>query len=446
MQVVTRKIQLLFDTEDAATFQDNWKALRDLGYLTYKAANAIVMQQLVNDSIIDSVTKCNKDVRELFAESMSKGRRAAEKKVKELYGCGIENVSYRAVKEFNLPSYISSSLNKSVFAGYKEDRKEWMRGNRNIRTYKRGMPIPFMKSKMLFYSEANEVKFKWVNDLNFVLAFGRDRSNNRLIVERAMSGEYKICDSSIQIKDNKIFLLFAVGIPTIKKELNFNKCVGVDLGINVPAYVAVSEGLERQAIGSREGFLKPRLRIQMQRKSLQKALKYTKGGKGRKKKLARLEKLKQAEKNTVTTLNHTIAKNVIDFALKTNSGNIALENLGVIPKERRNTFILRNWSYFQLQAFIEYKAKKYGIKVHSVNPAYTSQKCHVCKEKGERLTQQNFTCTNDKCKEYQKEQFADFNAAKNIAFLGIEKATGAAVRPKSEGKKPLGNTILQLDL
>lgn len=175
----------------------------------------------------------------------------------------------------------------------------------------------------------------------------------------------------------------------------------------------------------------------MQRKQLQKDLKFVKGGKGRKKKLARLDKLTAAEKNTVTTLNHTIAKNVVDFALKTNSGNIALEDLGVIPKERRNEFILRNWSYFQLQKFIEYKASKYGIKVHSVNPAYTSQKCHVCGEKGNRKNQRTFICENDTCKEYNKEQFADFNAAKNIAFLGLVKAKGAVPCPKIEGLKPL---------
>lgn len=430
MHTITRKIQLLFDTEDAGQFVDDWKKLRDLSYLTYKAANAIVMQQLVNDSIIDSITKCNKEVKELFAESMPKGRRLAEGKVKELYGCSIQNVSYRAIEEFNLPSFVKASLNDVIMKNYKSDRKEWMRGNRNIRTYKRGLPIPFMKSKMNFKAESNEIKFDWVNDLKFILAFGRDRSGNREIVERIMAGDYKGCDSSIQVKDNEIFLLLVVQMPIKENNLDHEKCVGVDLGINIPAYVAVSKGLQRMAIGSREGFLKPRLRIQAQRRRLQKDLKYTKGGKGRGKKLKRLQKLTAAEKNTVTTLNHTIAKHVIDFTLKCNAGNIALEDLGKIPVERRNEFILRNWSYFQLQQFIEYKAKQHGIKVHSINPAYTSQDCHVCKERGSRETQGEFYCQNEKCKEFNKKQFADFNAAKNIAFRGIEKL-GAVPRPKA---------------
>ena len=41
-------------------------------------------------------------------------------------------------------------------------------------------------------------------------------------------------------------------------------------------------------------------------------------------------------------------------------------------------FILRNWSFYELQQFITYKAAKYGIEVRKINPFHTSQICSCC--------------------------------------------------------------------
>jgi transposase len=73
---------------------------------------------------------------------------------------------------------------------------------------------------------------------------------------------------------------------------------------------------------------------------------------------------------------------------------------------------LRNWSYYQLQQFIEYKAKKYGIEVRKVNPYHTSQICSKCGhwEERQRDRQDHFLC-----KECGYEVNADFNASRNIA-------------------------------
>lgn len=416
--VVTRKIQLLFTTQDKEKYKEHWSVLRDISYAVYKTANKIVNFQLLNDAMIDGIIAGNKEVKAAFSEKKSTGRKLAESKVKEVYGCSIQNSSYRAYsKESGLPYYVFNALNSSVCSYYNADRKDVLAGKSSIRTYKNGMPIPFLKPKMKFYQHENDIFFEWLKGLSFVLAFGRDCSNNRTIVEKIINGEYAACDSSIQIKDGKIFLLLVVKIPQIKADLDPAKVVGVDLGLNVPAYMALNEGRARQAIGSRDGFLKPRVRIQAQRRSLQKSLKFTKGGKGRKKKLERLEKLTAAERNTVKTLNHKISKEVIDFALRNGAGTIHLENLSGIAQDEKSKFILRNWSYYELQQFIEYKAKKAGITVNKISPAYTSQVCSCCGEKGNRKTQADFYCTNENCKEYGERQFADYNAAKNIARL-----------------------------
>ena len=82
----------------------------------------------------------------------------------------------------------------------------------------------------------------------------------------------------------------------------------------------------------------------------------------------------------------------------------------------------RNWSYFELQKMVEYKAKLYNIEVRYVNPRHTSQTCSFCGhlEDGQRLSQQEFLCKNPKCdnkddKNENKIINADYNGARNIA-------------------------------
>ena len=48
-------------------------------------------------------------------------------------------------------------------------------------------------------------------------------------------------------------------------------------------------------------------------------------------------------------------------------------------------------------------------------PAYTSQTCHVCGQRGNRIERDTFICTNPECTCYNQAQDADMNAAINIA-------------------------------
>jgi transposase len=75
--------------------------------------------------------------------------------------------------------------------------------------------------------------------------------------------------------------------------------------------------------------------------------------------------------------------------------------------------VLRNWSYYQLQQLIEYKADQAGIAVKYVDPYHASQTCSQCgnEEEGQRTDQAHFTC-----KQCGFEANADYNAARNIAM------------------------------
>ena len=95
-------------------------------------------------------------------------------------------------------------------------------------------------------------------------------------------------------------------------------------------------------------------------------------------------------------------------------------NLYKLLCDERKEFVLRNWSYYELQQDITYKAQMHGIEVRKVKPEYTSQICSYCGERGIRKEQAKFVCINPACrchKIYDKDYInADFNAARNIAM------------------------------
>ena len=199
--------------------------------------------------------------------------------------------------------------------------------------------------------------------------------------------------------------------PQCKTDLNPQLSLGVDLGLSVPAYIALSEGPARRAIGSKEDFLKVRTQMQSRKRRLQRGLKSTKGGRGRQKKLKALDHIGQKEANFARSYNHYISREILDFAIKHKAGVIKMEMLEGYGQNERDSFVLRNWSYFELQNFIEYKAKRDGVTVFKVDPYHTSQTCSVCGhyEEGQRK-EREFECK--KCGEKLN---ADHNAAVNIA-------------------------------
>lgn len=451
MPKITRKIEIRLDptglSEEECKRQ--WTFLYHVNDNLYRVANRLVSQLYLADEIdnilrfndqeyvelrkqlnkksIDNDTKAQlelqmqdvlKRINDRRAEILNRPQRSFA------YSVVIEEGS----NEFN--SKILDELKQNVLAHYKTDTKEVRRGDKSLSNYRKGMPIPFamnnstklMKQDGIFY-------LKWYDGIKFILNFGRDASNNQLIVERCLGVAddgitYKACSSSsIQIckrgNHTKMFLLLCVDIPVEKNELRKDMVVGVDLGLNVPVYAATNRTLERKAIGSRESFLNQRGAFQRRFKALQR-LQTTKGGRGRLHKLEPLERLREAEKNWVRTQNHLFSKEVVQFAKDVGAATINMEKLTNFGKDRQGDvyedkkYVLRNWSYFELQNLIEYKAKMAGIKVRYINPAFTSQTCSECGELGERDSI-HFVCKNPDCPNCGKDIHADYNGARNIA-------------------------------
>ena len=131
--------------------------------------------------------------------------------------------------------------------------------------------------------------------------------------------------------------------------------------------------------------------------------------------------------------NHIFSKSIIEYALQNEAGIIQMERLTGFGRDKNDEvddgfkFILRYWSFFELQTMIEYKAKAAGIEVRYINPYHTSQTCSFCGhyEKGQRINQSTFICKNPNCTKGKGKQKrdssceginADWNAARNIAL------------------------------
>jgi IS605 OrfB family transposase len=192
------------------------------------------------------------------------------------------------------------------------------------------------------------------------------------------------------------------------------KVLGVDLGEN--NLVTTSSGKVisgKELCFKRDKYLNFRNRVQSNGSKSAKQL---------------LNKTSGREQRHVKHVNHEISKAIVQEAQQTRATVIALEDLTHIRQNikarKRVRTRLHRWAWRQLQTFIEYKAQAMGMLVVYVNPAYTSQTCSVCGQKGVRQ-KHRFSCSCGNL------AHADLNASQNIAKLAVSivAATGAVNRP-----------------
>ena len=137
-----------------------------------------------------------------------------------------------------------------------------------------------------------------------------------------------------------------------------------------------------------------------------------------------LKRLSGKERRYQKWVNHQISKHIVETA-KAAHHAIVLEELQGI-RERTNKRLRRSqrglhnsWDFYQLRQFVEYKARRAGVRVVSIKPAYTSQMCSCCHHIGNR-SRARFSCAN--CGAVMD---ADLNGALNIATVGA-----AVTRPE----------------
>ena len=200
-----------------------------------------------------------------------------------------------------------------------------------------------------------------------------------------------------QIEIGKEYACVSVTIPDIEPE-KVDSYIGVDR--NTTGHIAVAANPITGKIWKlgKKG-LNVHNKYSSIRRPLQKQGKYKK-----------VKQIKDRESRIVRDLNHKISKKIVEIAKENNSG-IKLEDLTGIRNNKKHTrsfnYSLNSWSFYQLQMFIEYKAKLQGVEVVYIDPHYTSKRCSICGQIGNR-NGKSFKCS---CGHVDH---ADVNAAFNI--------------------------------
>lgn len=264
------------------------------------------------------------------------------------------------------------------------------------------------------------------------------------ILDRCLSGEYRVCGSQLVYeaagkekkgkKDKpKVWLYLCYGFEPEAPELDDSRIMGIDLGMKLPAVMAFNFNDKKYEVIDDNRILDRKIR-------LDKMLSISKhqcqwrcdgnSGHGRKKKVDVYERYSHKSHNLSMDINHQWSKYIVETAVKNKCGVIQMEDLSGIKASRQN--FLGNWTYYDLQQKITYKAEEKGIKVIKVDPSYTSQMCPVCGyiNKRNRSTQADFECLE--CGHIAN---ADYNAARNIATPDIANIIkNRLAQQKKEGK------------
>ncbi|MBI4450995.1 IS200/IS605 family element transposase accessory protein TnpB, partial [Candidatus Woesearchaeota archaeon] len=191
---------------------------------------------------------------------------------------------------------------------------------------------------------------------------------------------------------------------------NTSSCLGIDLGIRSLAVTSDSRF-----------FHSPQVKIIKRKFKFLRSKLQAKGTRASKR---LLRKISGRETRYMTWVNHNVSKTIVKSCTK---DSIVLEDLKGIRKQRRGRVLnwwISNWSFNQLQSFIEYKAKRQGIQVLRVKAYYTSQLCHKCGTIGARLAG-SFTCHSCGFVRFS----ADLNAARNLAHPMLVERQAVVNRP-----------------
>ncbi|WP_306186846.1 MULTISPECIES: transposase [unclassified Streptomyces] len=211
---------------------------------------------------------------------------------------------------------------------------------------------------------------------------------------------YRKGESDLVCRDGMWFLLATCEVPEAPPNTDPADFLGIDLGIVDIATTSDGEimaGREINRIRARERALRTRL----QKKNTPSARR-------------RLKKRRRKEARRARDIDHKIAKHVVAAAERTGRG-IALEDLtGIrervrLRKPQRATH--SSWSFAQLGQFIAYKARRAGVPVVYVDPAYTSRTCAECGhiDRANRVSQAWFACRNCGFVDH-----ADRNSSRNV--------------------------------
>lgn len=276
--------------------------------------------------------------------------------------------SSRVVKDLGLPSVISNQILKKY--GNQKNIKE---------VHSVNLIVP--GQEIQYFEETNSI---WISCLKLHL-----ENTIPVVFEKINHAEI-----------DKEYVSFSVTVPEQPEMIPYENIIGVDR--NATGHIVVTANINTgqvRMMGKKAQHLRTKYRNL--RTAMQKDGQYRK-----------IKKIKSRENSIVKDLNHKISRKLVDMAKDQHAALVFEDLTGIRQTRKQNQSFkpsLHSWSYFQLQTFVEYKAKLLGVPVLYVDPAYTSQDCSRCGARGQRYKKAF------KCPACGHVDHADVNAAFNIA-------------------------------
>lgn len=354
--ILTRKIEVLIDEKEAELKSEYFKQILSWSYHVRNGANELVsylysIDRLKYYKFLTEDTKIVLGIIGAKGESIKEGSAPYVLLSERLKGL--------------VPMDVANALQQNVTKSYKEIRGKIFKGTSSLKSYG-NIPIPFSGSSIrnISYSTESNNFYFTLFGIPFAAVLGRDRSNNREILNKCALNDIKICTSSLQISDNKkrLFLLLSIEVPMVELSLREENFIDAHLSIDTPIVAYFNN--DKRTIGNKEEYLHRRIQIQKALKRAQVNSAYTNGGRGRKRKTKVLENFCGKEKDYINTKLHTYTRLLIDFAVKNRCSTIYLINQAQKEKNAiKDSFLLRNWGYYGLKQKLAYKANLFGIKI-----------------------------------------------------------------------------------
>lgn len=350
----------------------------------------------------------------------------------------IDSDIYNLIKDdYN---YLSSSIiDNSIMESVKKfnnDKLKILKGEQAIPTYKRDGSFPIRATQIKNLTKINNKKYE--TKLSLLSPKGakergiksqipvelRTGKGANEILDRIINNEYKLSDSRISKIKNKFYLMIAYTFEPKKLELDKYKVMGIDLGVNIPAMLAINDDEYYKAhIGNSDEIKNFEKQMYSRYRKLQESRKWAGEGScghGRKTRMKPLEKLLGKIANYKDQKNHVWSREIVNEAIKHGCGTIQMEDLTGISEHNK---FLKRWTFYDLQTKIEYKAKEVGIEVVKIDPKHTSGRCSKCGHIHRSKDKEQWRPTQDKfiCQSCGYTTNADYNASKNISIKDIDK-------------------------
>ncbi len=356
--VITRKIQLLIDSEDAEFVKQAKTQLYQWQNICFRAANMIVSHQFVQEQVKDFF---------YLTEDIKLKLTNQKKDENGILQLSRESTTYHVLSNHfkgQVPMNMMGNLNHSLLAYFNKEKNAYWKGEKSLRNYKKHIPMPFgaeVISKLTHTPDHKNFCFK-LFQIPFRTYLGRDKSDKKMMLERIRTGVLKLRASHLQLVDGKVFLLAAIQIE--KEQHVLDPAVIAEATLSIEHPITVKIGKYEHSIGHKEEFLHRRLAIQAAIYRVQKGAAFNRGGHGRKRKMKSLDDYRHLEKRYVEQKLHVYSRMLINLCVKHQAATLLLVNQQEkeeIAKE--DAFLLQNWSYYSLKEKINYKAQKAGIQV-----------------------------------------------------------------------------------